>query len=513
MASGRISGSYNGFQVNSDWSSVKNTAGNYSDVTVNHYLYMPKGWSLYIGSRTNNCTCNESKDFTSPSISNDGGSAKNIHLGTTNHRVYHNSDGSKSINLKTTFNIKATISGSYVGSIVAEGTITLDKIDREANITSATDFNDESNPTIKFNNAGGFKINARLEFAGVYINRENIPNNGSYTFSLTEEERNLLRSKCTGNSMTVREVIATCIGGSSETHWSYQDKIMTIINANPTFASSNISYKDTNTNITKITGNNQHIVQNQSNLQVSFTEAIGKKYATISSYEITFNGIKKIISSAGSIDYGKVNLSSNTSVSIKVIDSRGNSTTISKSITILGWILPTAVVKATRVNNYEDETKLKVSVTISSVNSKNSINSIKYHYKKVGTSSYSEYVSLTNNEETTVVLDKLYAWDFQVVITDKFGSTTYNFVIAKGTPIMFIDTILQAIGINCFPTEENGLSVSGFSFFDLFPVGAVRMTTNDVNPSKYFKGTWTLLASGKFFSGVDITFYLWSRTS
>ena len=107
----------------------------------------------------------------------------------------------------------------------------------------------------------------------------------------------------------------------------------------------------------------------------------------------------------------------------------------------------------------------------------------------------------------------MYAWDFQVVITDKFGSTTYNFVIAKGTPIMFIDTILQAIGINCFPTEENGLSVSGFSFFDLFPVGAVRMTTNGVNPSKYFKGTWTLLASGKFFSGVDITFYLWSRTS
>lgn len=286
-----------------------------------------------------------------------------------------------------------------------------------------------------------------------------------------------------------------------------------VTNSNPTFSSSQLSYLDSNSSIVAITGNNQHIVRNKSNLKVTFTDATAKNSASIIKYEITFNGNTTNKTAGSTIDYGIVNSSKNLIVSIKAIDTRGNSTTISKTITILDWVLPSAVIKATRVNNYEDETKLKVSVTISSVNSKNSINSIKYHYKKVGTSSYSKYVSLTNNEETTVVLDKLYAWDFQVVITDKFGSTTYNFVIAKGTPIMFIDTILQAIGINCFPTEENGLSVSGFSFFDLFPVGAVRMTTNDVNPSKYFKGTWTLLASGKFFSGVDITFYLWSRTS
>lgn len=286
-----------------------------------------------------------------------------------------------------------------------------------------------------------------------------------------------------------------------------------VTNSNPTFTSSQLSYLDSNASIVAITGNNQHIVRNKSNLKVTFTDATAKNSASISKYEITFNGNTTNKTAGSTIDYGIVNSSKNLTVSVKAIDTRGNSTTISKTITILDWVLPSAVIKATRVNNYEDETNLKVSVTISSVNNKNGINSIKYHYKKVGASSYSEYVSLKNNEETTVVLDKLFAWDFQVVITDKFGSTTYNFVIAKGTPIMFIDTILQAIGINCFPTEENGLSVSGFSFFDLFPVGAVRMTTNDVNPSKYFKGTWTLLASGKFFSGVDITFYLWSRTS
>lgn len=128
MASGSISGYYRSYQLRSDWSSSINVAGNYSDVTVNHYLVLPSGWSLYIGSRTNSCTCNETKSFTSPSISSGGG--QTIHLGTTTHRVYHNADGSKSINLSTTFNMKATISGTYVGSISNSGTITLDKIPR-----------------------------------------------------------------------------------------------------------------------------------------------------------------------------------------------------------------------------------------------------------------------------------------------------------------------------------------------------------------------------------------------
>lgn len=128
MASGSISGYYRSYQLRSDWSSSINVAGNYSDVTVNHYLVLPSGWSLYIGSRTNSCTCNETKSFTSPSISSGGG--QTIHLGTTTHRVYHNTDGTKSINLSTTFNMKATISGTYVASITNSGTITLDTIPR-----------------------------------------------------------------------------------------------------------------------------------------------------------------------------------------------------------------------------------------------------------------------------------------------------------------------------------------------------------------------------------------------
>lgn len=135
MASGSISGYYRSYQLRSDWSSSMNIAGNYSDITVNHYLVLPSGWSLYIGSRTNSCTCNETKSFTSPSISSGGG--QTIHLGTTTHRVYHNSDGTKSINLSTTFKMKATISGTYVASITNSGTITLDRIPRYTTVSQS----------------------------------------------------------------------------------------------------------------------------------------------------------------------------------------------------------------------------------------------------------------------------------------------------------------------------------------------------------------------------------------
>lgn len=423
--------------------------------------------------------------------------------------VTHNNDGTASA---VGFTLKGSVYWNRDNTY--NGSCPLSTIPRQANVTSATDFNDEQNPTIKYNNPGGFRLNARLEFGGVNIQRDNIGNSGSYTFNLTDAERTLLREKCTGTSMTVREVIATCISGTTEQFWSWQDKTMTIVNGNPTFTSSNISYEDTNNNIVAITGNNKHIVQNRSNLVVTFTGATAKKSASIVRYEVTFNGSTQNKTSPTSIDYGTVNSSQNLSVSIKAVDSRGNSTTASKTITILGWVLPTASILAKRVNNYEDDTKLKVAVTISSVNNKNAIQSIKYRYKKSGTSSYNSYTSLNDNVETTVVIDKLFAWDFQVVIQDKFGTTTYNLVVPKGMPILFIDILLQSIGINCFPSVANSLFVNGINFFDLFPIGSCKMTTTNVNPQTVLTGTtWELTTSGKFISGVDKTFYLWTRTS
>ena len=156
-----------------------------------------------------------------------------------------------------------------------------------------------------------------------------------------------------------------------------------------------------------------------------------------------------------------MNVSSDIQVSIKVIDSRGNSTTAKKTISILDWVLPSASILLSRLNNYEDETHLKVTGKISSVNSKNAIESIIYRFKKVSELEYSDNILIENDEEISISKDKLFAWNFQIAISDKFGTTTYNLILPKGQPILFIDTKKLSVGVNVFPTTDEGFELGG----------------------------------------------------
>lgn len=240
----------------------------------------------------------------------------------------------------------------------------------------------------------------------------------------------------------------------------------TVINSNPTFLENNISYQDSNSTITSITGSNQYIVRNLSNLKVTITSATSLNSASISKYDITFNNVTKSLTSAGTVDFGVINLSSDAKISVKVTDSRGNSTIVTKTVTILNWELPTANISAKRINNYEDDTNLKINVSISSVNSKNSIQSIRYRYKVSNDINYSEFIDIDNDTNVVVKIDKLYVWDFQVEIKDKFGTKIYNFQVAKGMPIMMIDVDLISVGINCFPVNRESLCVNGCDFLE-----------------------------------------------
>jgi hypothetical protein len=423
--------------------------------------------------------------------------------------VSHNADGSAS---DVSFQLNGCVyynkSNSYIGSV------SLTKIPRQATLTSAPDFNDEQNPTINYSNPAGSSVSSLMACISLTGSTDDIAyrsisvSGTSYTFNLTDAERNVLRNACTNaNSRTIIFFVKTVIGSS--TFYSTLTKTLSIINGSPTFTANNISYKDNNSKIVAITGNNQQIVRNLSSLVTTITSATAKKGASISKYEMTFNGSTKTIS-VGSTTIGTVNLSSNATLSIKVTDSRGNTTTASITIAILNWELPTATIEAKRVNNYEDETNLKISVSISSVNSKNSIQSINYRYKKSTDSNYSEYVSIKNNTTYQIVIDKLFIWDFQVEIKDKFGTKTYNFQVAKGMPILMIDVDLISIGINCFPTKENSLEVNGYDFDNLHPINSIITTTNNTNPSSSVTGTWELLTSTTI---NNITIYYWKRTA
>ena len=510
--SGSISGNYRNYTITTTWSATQNVNNNYSYITCHHTLYCPYG--LYIGARSNSCTVNgTTSGFTSPAISTNGGTTHD--LGTTYYTVYHNNDGTKSCNISTNFKLQATMSGKYVEEINASGTITLDTIPRKANIKSAPDFTDEQSPTITYENLAGNSVTSlkaciSLDGSADDIAYRDISKTGtSYTFNLTENERNVLRNATkNSNTRTVNFYVQTELGGNI--FRSSLPKTLTIVNATPTFSGANVTYEDTDTSVVAITKNNQHIVQNKSNLKVNYTSAIAKKGATISNYSFSLNGVTQgITSSSGSVIFGKINSSNNLTLTATVTDSRGNKTSVNKTIIILPYSKPNAIVILNRLNNYEDESYLTVDGSVASVNSKNTM-AIKYRYKQSG-GTYNSFTTISDNVKQTLILNKNNEYIFNVVVTDAFNEKFDNdFALGKGVFPLFIDTEKNSVGINCLPTKTKSLEIKDKVIINdkllidlIYPVGSVYISTNNVSPQTFFGGTWEAFATGRTLVGID----------
>ena len=300
--SGTISEYITGREYRIEWSAEQSVAGNYSVITCTHYLINNSGYDLYIGERANYCEVDGAGDsYTSPSISTGGGST--IELGTTTHTVYHNADGTKTAAISGTFYIQAYLSGYYVGSITASGSIEIDRIPRAATVTNAPNFTDEDSPAIDYINAAGNEVHELL--AGIFDANgieEIVPyrpidkSGGRYLFAFTDEERASMQAfVSTSKSATVRFYLRTQLGG--EYYYSSIEKTLTIANAAPTVT---LTATDTNSATVALTGNASVIVLGKSNARVVVT-ATAKKGASITSYSVTA-GSKKATTATSTLN-------------------------------------------------------------------------------------------------------------------------------------------------------------------------------------------------------------------
>lgn len=360
--------------------------------------------------------------------------------------------------------IGASLSTTFVSGDCG-GTLTLPNIPRQANITSAPNFNDEQNPTIQYSNPLGNNANelkACISLTGITDDvpyRDISKTGNSYTFELTNEERDTLRNATTtSKTRTIKFFVLTKIGNN--TYYSIAERTLTIINGNPTFSEA---YKDTNATTLAITNNNQQIIRNNSTLEINLTNMTALKGATLSSAKAiidgtTYNGT--ISGTTCTINVGTINLANNTTASVVVTDSRSYSTTHDLPITILDWQLPTGIITLERQSNYYSESDIKVDANYSNLDNKNQI-TIKTRYKKVEDSTYGAYVTLQDNVTSVLTLDNLYSWDVQVLVEDLIGSTTYNLSLGIGLPILFVDRLKRSVGVECFPKNNNSLEVNG----------------------------------------------------
>ncbi len=252
-----------------------------------------------------------------------------------------------------------------------------------------------------------------------------------------------------------------------------------VVNSNPTFTGG-FTYKDINDVTVKITNNNQQIIQGQSKVSVTIpaaSKATAKNYATMSKYVVTVNGVEKSApykTSDITIDFGIVNAAANVAITVKAIDSRNNSASASKTLTILPYKAPVITFTAERINGFEDATNIKVNGTYSQLiiggAAKNGPDTIsaKYQVQVRPGKGYGDEIliplTVANGKisgSTQIILQKDFAYDVQLVLKDKIGSTTYVALVGKGRPLFHIDDILDALGFNTFPDEAGTFTIDG----------------------------------------------------
>ena len=504
-SSGSITGAYRGYTLRADWSAVQNAAGNYSDVTVKHTLVIGSAYSLNIASRTNTCSVGGvSQGYTSGAINQKGGS---VLLGTTVHRVSHDADGTKTAKLSDTFNINATIDGKKVGSITASGStasgsITLDRIARNATIVTANDFTDETNLALTYSNPSSFPCDVSIEFEGGSITRADAISgaSGSYTMQLTDSERTALRNASKkSQALKVTYVLETTIDGTA--YYSRADRKMNIVDAAPELGA--VSYEDANAATVAVTGDKSRIVQNHSTLAVKVPTATAKKGATIASYTVAFGGVSKTVKSSGTVSLGAVDVSYSQALTVTATDSRGFTASKSVQVTVDDYSAPTAVIDLHRLNNFEPTTYITANARYSYLNSKNAV-TIAAKFKKVSDSSYGTPIELADSIQSTVTCDRDSAYDFVVTIADRLESTDYNLTLGKGIPSFFIDTQKSSVGVNCLPSQSDVLQLGDSAWLTAqgaYPVGAIYLSVTDVDPAALFGGTWERISQGRFLIG------------
>lgn len=251
--------------------------------------------------------------------------------------VTHKTDGSGTVSVRTWMDTDIS-----AGVVEKSASVTLTTINRKATITSAPNFNDNSNPTIYYSNpigSGVYALQACISLTGdlADISYRDIGKIGtSYTFNLTDDERTVLRNATTGNppSRTVKFIIRTKLTSSSSWERDSLHSTFTVQETEATRPVDAISVSPVSTLPSAFSG---LYVQGKTKISISHSASF-KFAATASRYTAT---IDNKTYSGVSVTSDFINTAGIVSVKGYVRDSRGfTSAVVTEDITVQPYFKP-----------------------------------------------------------------------------------------------------------------------------------------------------------------------------
>lgn len=518
MASG---GSFSGsihsghYVLRVDWTQTKNVSANTSTVTAK--LYLVNDWSLSINGRSDNtCTIDGTQQtFASPAVSSTG-----THLlGTVSQTVSHASDGSKSLAISAVFNIRATLSGTYYGSITASANITLDSIPRASSVSAPNGTMGTALTLSIARASSSFTHTLTYAFGNTSgtIAAKTTSTSVSWTppLSLASQIPNTTSGVCT--------ITCTTYNGST----SVGSKTCTLTLSVPA------SVKPTITSLTvaRIDGDVPSswgiYVQTKSKAKLAINGAAGSYGSTIKSYSISGGGYS---GTASTLTTGFLNTSGTITFTATVTDSRGRiSAAATVSITVTAYSPPyfDSVLSQRCLSNGtldDDGTYIRgqASYGYSTCGNKNTVTR-SVSYKKATDSTWTDAgVSFSSGTAFTFgggAISTETSYDIRYTLADAFSTISVQDIVSTAAVVMDFKSGGKGVAVgkvaetdNCFEVSEAwDVKVYGKLLKDyiqsfiktMYPVGSIYMSVNATNPSTYFGGTWVAWGSGRVPVGVN----------
>lgn len=488
-----LSGSFSGsvvsgnYKLRVDWSATQNISNNTSKITCAMYLVQGSSWGLNIASRNDNKTVinGTSYTWTSPAISNSGG--KTTKLATvTSGNIAHNADGSKSVTITATFELNATISGSYRDTITASATISLNAIPRATQPKlSASSANMGSAVTISLPRAASsfthsltydLVLGSLSGSGGVSLVRSGSITTGagaSYSWTVPD-----LASYLPSDTQATAIINCTTKNGSTTVGTKYAYLTVKVPSSVVPPAPS-LAIQEATSGLAAQFG---AYIQGKSKLAVSVA-ATGAKGSTIKEYQTTFDGKTY---KGSSFTTSAVAGSGSLSFKTKVKDSRGRWSAVkTTTVSVLAYSTPKIPkLYAYRVDSSgaADEQGVNAAIqyqySVTSLGGKNTA-SMSLEYKRSTATSWTSLTSgtaLSGNttlKPTTPTFSVDYQFDVRLTVRDWFNaSRTYTTTLPSGAVIL--DLLADGTGMAIGKTAELAGFALGWDKVD----GIQTMTSN-----------------------------------